>query len=90
MSLTLIMPDNPAFCKCRRGEEVAAQLNAESVATDHGSVNTPLRTKNRQDGTSILDSRLCSHSGYGFCCFDLSGISNPNYTHWNLNMTPTL
>ena len=52
-------------------------MNAESVATDHGSVNTPLRTKNRQDGTSILDSRLCTHSGYGFCCCS-SVAGSPN------------
>lgn len=57
-----------ARCECRRGEEVSAQLNVETVATDHGPINTPCVTKNRQNGTSLLDARLAAHSGYGFCC----------------------
>ena len=57
-----------ARCECRRGEEVSGQLNVETVATDHGQINTPCLTKNRQDGTSLLDARLAVHSGYGFCC----------------------
>lgn len=57
-----------ARTECRRGEEVQGERVMESVSTDHGVIDRPTRTKNRQHGTSLADARLVAHSGYGHCC----------------------
>lgn len=57
-----------ARVECRRGEEVQGERNAEATPTDHGVIDLPLHTKNRQLGTTMSDARLMNHSGYGHCC----------------------